>query len=108
MVKRESALPKWAQAKLEGLRRENQRLLVSAQANGVTADREWYSLPGPGAHFVASDADPTAEGETRLFTLAPSGAHLVTVLYPGDVLLVGRYRARTGDAYPLTEAPDHG
>lgn len=80
----ETKLPKWAQDRLNGFRREIIGLEGLKKLHGLLADkdRDWFTIPGP---------IPNAGKESiTLHVFYPNHAHPVCELGVGDILHVGR------------------
>lgn len=85
MEEYEKKLPKWAQKKLEDMRRRIEDLERMREAHSVLSNREWFTIHGPSQN----DGDKKWDVRT-LFFLHDNGTQAVCSLYHGDLLLVGR------------------
>ena len=79
----EKKLPKWAQLRIEHLRREVEALQAIKDINIITSDknRDWFPI----RNIVADNEDVNT-----LWLLYPNKPHALCALAKDDVLFVGR------------------
>jgi hypothetical protein len=78
----ESMLPKWAQSRIQYLRRDIANLETIKKMSTVIADRDWFTLPNA---FGGCDRDIL-----HLWILTSDHPFSVCSLYKGDMLFIGR------------------